>query len=223
MRSSQASPRAARYYVRSGGRVRPTAEQIVAWSLVGLLHAWLLHALMSHSRWSADAEEERTIEVHFITPATPSSWAQPEWPRLPVRPSASVTRQHSTGVDASVQHPVQDQPQPIEPPPARLLGSDGRPLAPKSTEFEAWDDADWALRDRIARLPGDSDARAAEVVALRMRAAMTPQRVVMSVLQFLFGRPTPDDCRAIESRLLVSDPGVSREIDLHKFRRTCGG
>lgn len=222
LRPTQASPRAAVYYIRPGSRGWPTREQVVAWSLVGLLHAWLLHALMTHSRWNAEPDGDNAIEVSFVTDALPPVWSEPEWPRLPAR-AAATPSQASRGAGVKAEQYVQQETVPDEPPPARLLGADGRPLSPKIAEFEAWDDADWALRDRIARLPGASDARAAEVVALRMRVAMTPQRVVLSVLQFLFGRPTLDDCRTIESRLLVSDPGVSREIDLHKFRSTCGG
>ena len=213
-------PRAAVYYIRTSGSRRPTREQIVAWSLVGILHAWLLHTLVTHSRWRAEDAVDQAIEVSFITSAPTPVWAQPAWPQLPTRPVDPATSQPAR---RSAELHVQQDEAPVTPPPARLLDADGRPLAPAVSEFEAWDDADWISRNRIAQVPGGSDSQASYKVALRMRQALTPQRVVMAVLQFLFGRPSLDDCRAIEGRLLVSDPGVSREIDLHKFRQTCGG
>ena len=90
-----------------------------------------------------------------------------------------------------------------------------------TAELPTWTDQDRITLSRVTRLPGSTDAAAAEKVAIRLRKAMTPEDVVNAVLRFLFGQVNKDDCQAIERRLYLSDPGVSREIDMIKYRKTC--
>lgn len=217
-------PRAAMQFVSLGARPELSRGALVA---VVLLHAVLIHLLVTGMRHTVPDSAPRPFTVEWIA-ARPADaeLPVPQWPDLPSRPrpQAATTQPgvspnrlgEASPVLETLDHPeVATQ--------ARLFDGEGRPRVEGDTPVPRWTDSDRILRDRIVNLPGGSDAQAAYHVQLRLRRAFVPRDVVVSVLRLLFGTPRPDDCAAIEQRLRHSDPGVSREIDLVKLRKTCVG
>ncbi|MCK7594944.1 hypothetical protein [Pseudomarimonas salicorniae] len=189
------------------------------------LHAMLIWGWIQVSRWQPETPP-RTIEVIFLTDSAAPDQAVPPMPVPPARPIRKVASPRPDPSSTSRLQAVEvarDAPaRPEEAPSLRLFRPDGGLVLPESrTEVPAFDDRARITFDRRVALPGSTDAAYAEVVALRLRRAFTPEDVVLAVLRFLGGGAQPDDCRKIEARLVASDPDVSREIDMNKFSRFC--
>ncbi|MBD8524541.1 hypothetical protein [Pseudomarimonas arenosa] len=194
------------------------AVTVLVLHLLGVFWLW---SLMRPSTGATDTE---SIQVQWLAADPRRELPVPPMPRPPLRavsaaPSPVITaerREPSETAQAQDVEPVS------QPPASRWLTIDGTPRWDRSAIVASgWTDQDRIVRDRLVQLPGHSDSAAAEKVAIRLRRAMTPEDVVGAVLRFLFGRVAKDDCRAIERRLHMSDPGITREIDLHKFRKQC--
>lgn len=217
-------PRAALQFASLGARPKLSRSALAA---VVLLHAVLIHLLVTGMRHAAPDSLSKPFTVEWIA-ARPSDseLPVPPWPELPDR---SRAREVATQPDVSpigkgeVAEATSAGATSEASAESRLFDGTGRPRIVADPTVPRWTDSDRILRDRIVKLPGDSDAQAAYQVRLRMRAVRTPEDIVVSVLRLLFGRPVVDDCRTIEQRLINGDPGVSREIDLVKLRKTCVG
>lgn len=207
----------------------PARWQAAIWLTVIALHG-LLVAVVDGWMRPEPRPPSRVLEVVWVgEPARPEH-AIPPMPVPPARRARRTTavmvpvaplaapESPATGAEASLDEPP-------EPPPASLFLPDGRIRMeqPDALSGIRWGDRERISLDRRVVLPGATDAAAAEAVAIRLREAMTPETVVLAVMQMLFGRPRPDDCQTVGQRLVMSDPGVSREIDMNKFRRICGG
>ena len=110
----------------------------------------------------------------------------------------------------------------VEVPRAQLFDDNGRlrlPDSPATAASRSPDDARTIGR-RTVELPG-SNVPIVEVG--RLREQITPEQVVLGVAQFFFGQPNPDDCSKIERRLINSEAGTVRDIDLAKWQRFCRG
>ncbi|MCB1554072.1 MAG: hypothetical protein KDJ14_09715 [Xanthomonadales bacterium] len=191
------------------------------------LHAALIYLLASGMRAPEQASRAAPFVVEWIARRPTDAQAPvPPWPVLPERSTRDVSVSRGLSPASSPDPRSRTAAPHVDDTHARpspLFDQAGRPRLWEEDAVPAWTDSDRVLRDRIVRLPGDSDAQAAYTVRLRMRQASSPQHIVGAVLRLLFGTPARDDCRAIEQRLLNSDPGVSREIDLVKLRKTCAG
>lgn len=192
-------------------------------ALVLVLHVFALLALQRAMAPRPGATDP-VLEVIFLR-RSPEPPTPPDWPSLPQRPAAEAAAS-ATPVAASERSPTATEAAPAEAAERerRWLGTDGSlRWALEAPAYSAPDATARLWRRPAPRLPGASDAAAAEAVAVRLRRSLTPEQAVNAVLRFLFGQLRPDDCGTIEHRLLLSDPGVSREIDLNKFRRSCRG
>ena len=194
------------------------ATLVLLLHLLGLL--WV-DSLLGHPRGS-----EQPLQVVWLSadPAKPSDPPPVPMPRPPARSAVAAARDNPAPLVSPV--PVAENVQ-LDNGKALLEQStwllpDGRiRWDQRQAEEPAWTDQDRISRNRIVQLPGSTDAAAAEKVAIRLRRAMTPEDVVLAVVRMLFGTVQKDDCRAIEGRLHMSDPGVTREIDMIKFRKRC--
>ncbi|GIX36524.1 MAG: hypothetical protein KatS3mg126_2303 [Lysobacteraceae bacterium] len=221
--------RGSRHPARRPDRTWQALRLLAAGVAVGL-HLGLLAYWERISRWVPDAAETR-LEVVFVPALRPDEAGVPPLPVPPPRPIRKVASPRPTTAPGAAIQAVEiaersgqtEAARGGPPPPAlRIFRADGGLRLPGSTdEVPVFDARARIQQDRAVRLPGHSDAAAAEAVALRLRRALTPEDVVLAVLRLLGGGPQPDDCPKIEARLLASDPGVSREIDLHKFREYC--
>lgn len=210
-----------------GGGVDPALRRIrfAAGLLALALHGGLLWGWIHVSRWQPERAAQR-IEVIFVERAEPVEQAVPAMPVPPTRPIRRVASPRPDPPGTRRMQAVEvarDAPPPEPPaPPLRLWRKDGGLALPEQAlSVPVFDDRARVTFDRQVALPGSTDAAYAETVALRLRRAFAPEDVVLAVLQFLMGRPQPDDCGKIEARLQASDPDVSREIDLDKFHRFC--
>lgn len=203
--------------VLSRRQISLIAALVTALHLVGL---WQL------ARPWTPSHSATGIDVIWL-PADPVVLTQiPPMPVPPTRVAAAAapSRSAARGTPSALANAVPATPEAASEsaaPVSTWLMPDGSLRWDRRAEAPTWTDQDRITRDRIVQLPGHSDAAAAEKVAIRLRRAMTPEDVVGAVLRFLFGPVVKDDCRAIERRLHMSDPGVTREIDLAKFRKQC--
>lgn len=206
--------------VLSRAQLRAIAMAVVALHLLCLVG---LANLMRPAASSTDSDPMTMVWLPSISQPPLAIPAMPVPPQraLPLRverPKEAATpgqKQVSRHVEVKA-----DEPAPLDR--ANWLMPDGslrRDHGP--AELPVWTDQDRISLSRVTQLPGSTDAASAEKVAIRLRRAMTPEDVVNAVLRFLFGQVTKDDCQAIEGRLFLSDPGVSREIDMAKYRKTC--
>jgi len=208
------------------GDLVPRRARTLLWLLVIVMHVLLAGLWQQAARFRAAAVDAALDVVWISVPRTPD----PLVPPMPTPPSrqtpaasgAASVPARMEGVASPV--PAVTATAPVRDDAAALFMPDGRPrLAQPEAMIGSWGDRERISRDRMPRLPGATDAAYAEVVAIRLRRAMTPEDVVLAVLRFLGGGAQPDDCSKIEDRLHMSDEGVSREIDLNKFRRICTG
>jgi hypothetical protein len=214
------------------GRVQPgtsdralTLAKSIAALLALALHAALLWGWMHVSRWQPDVPPQ-SFEIVFVARQTPPEHGIPPMPVAPVRPIRKVASARPSAPERTALQAIDVAQAPPAPPKTesrlRLFRPDGGlRLTEQAVDVPVFDDQARIRYDRRVALPGHSDAAAAEAVALRLRRSLTPEDVVKAVLRFLFAAPQPDDCPKIEARLIAGDPGVSREIDLHKFHRYC--
>lgn len=196
-----------------------------AWLVALILHAGLLWGWIHVSRWEPERAPQR-IEVVFLERSAVPEFAVPAMPVPPSRPIRKVAspRPDAPGTRRlqAVEVPREAQVVAEPAPPLRLWRPDGGIVLPDSSVvLPVFDDRARITFDRTVVLPGDSDAAAAEKVTIRLRRALVPADIVNAVLRLLFAAPQPDDCPKIEARLQAGDPGISREIDLDKFRRYC--
>lgn len=201
------------------------AARIAAGLLAVALHAMLLWGWIRVSRWQPESPPAR-FEVIFVNQRIQPERAIPPMPVPPARPIRKVASPRPDRAQGprlqAVEVPRGERPEPPSTPSLRLWRPDGRLEMPdRRDEVPAFDDRARISRDRQVALPGSTDAAYAETVALRLRRSYTPEDVVLAVFRMLTGGAQPDDCSKIEARLLASDPDVVREIDLHKFRRSC--
>lgn len=205
----------------SGLRIAKAA----AWLVALALHAALLWGWIKVSRWQPESVPQ-PIEVIFLARQAELEHEVPAMPVPPARPIRRVITPRAAPSEGprlqAVEVPIEAEPLPDTPPSLRLWRPDGGMALPDAADsVPVFDDRARITRDRRVALPGSTDAAYAEKVALRLRRSFTPEDVVMAVLRFLGGGAQPDDCSKIEARLLASDPGVSREIDMDKFHRFC--
>ncbi len=210
---------------RAGDDVALRRIRLLAGILAIALHGALLWGWITVSRWQPERPPQR-IEVVFVERSTPAELAVPAMPVPPARPIRRVAspRPDPPGTRRMQAIEVPRDARPVEPPapPLQLWRPDGGiDLPDQDADLPVFDDYARITYDRRVALPGSTDAAYAETVALRLRRSFTPEDIVLAVVQFLMGRPQPDDCGKIEARLQASDPDVSREIDLHKFQRYC--
>jgi hypothetical protein len=209
----------------SGELLSRRAQQLL-WLLVVGLHVVLALLWQQATRFRTVAVDA-ALEVVWISVPRRPELVVPPMPAAPSRVAASQpaapSMPPSSAAPASAASALDQGPAAVEDD-AALFMPDGRlRLALPEASIGPWGDRERISRDRMPRLPGATDAAAAEKVAIRLRRAMTPEDVVLAVVRFLGGGARPDDCSKIEGRLHMSDEGVSREIDLNKFRRICTG
>lgn len=209
------------------GELLSRRAQQLLWLLVVGLHVLLAVLWQQATRLRAAAVDTALEVVWISVPRSP----EPVVPPMPQAPARTPPAQSPSGLrtpqDQSVEAAGASVPSPAAPAAdlaVPLFTPDGRVrMAQPAFAVGEWGDRERISRDRMPRLPGATDAAAAEVVAIRLRRQFTPEDIVLAVVQFVMGRPRPDDCSKIEGRLHMSDEGVSREIDLNKFRRICTG
>lgn len=201
--------------------------QLIALALVILLAHGMLASYLARLSQPRSLTGSQALELIWLVESRPDEAPVPPMPQPPIRPRAAPTS-IAAPVAASEEAvgrlaaPTIDRAESVSRPQVPLLRTDGSLRLPEvELKFQRWTDADRIRYDREVRLPGLSDSAAADLVAVRMREAMSPEKVVNAVLRFLFGKPVKDDCRTIGDRLQASDPGVVREIDLFKFRKQC--
>lgn len=202
----------------------PARARAAIWALVVGLHGLLIAQGIALLTPNAPHDDE-ALAVLWIEQPPARDLAIPPMPTAPAHPQRVRPRSASvpSGGGEAVPQLLDRAEAVLAPTPARLFSADGsiRYREESGQAVGVWSDSDRILGERRTRLPGHSDAAAAEKVALRMRRAMAPADVVAAVLRFLFAAPQPDDCAKIEDRLVNDYHPVTREIDLVKFRKTC--